>query len=464
MDPLRKDSRLWLYVPETPPEVTPDDLAVLSLYTGSAMLDEALAAAWEELTGRRAITVGRCERDSHAAASIVARVEEEALDRAPIWDDSRTFPCRTFRKKVGAVTAGFPCQPWSNAGARLGIQDPRWLWPDIVRIVRGVGAGVVFLENVPPILCGKATDEPGWSYPPGAWFVLRDLAAMGFDAEWCVVPASAMGAAHERRRWFCLAVHHSLLGRRDKGDDDALRSARGTSGLSGPLRDSAGLRLGKAKRGKAGRQRSNTSGPLRNTKSGGRKGLGLPARQGREGQGAADAQRALAESLPHPARVLERKPGTEERTVARWKSTRADPGRRSRQPVPDSEDAAAARGLSKRTSKAQSRSKQCDSGGLPDAGSPGRPQGTEDVRTGQPQLTAPCGDDFAFFAPGPHGWGPLWDTHLAPAIESGVCVLADGLALVVDASRVDQLRLSGNGVVALQAAVAAIVLGRRLEI
>lgn len=60
-------------------------------------------------------------------------------------------------------------------------------------------------------------------------------------------------------------------------------------------------------------------------------------------------------------------------------------------------------------------------------------------------------------------WPDIADApHLTPAIEPGVRVLADGLAYVVDESRVDQLRAGGNGVVPLQAAVAFRILGRRL--
>lgn len=51
---------------------------------------------------------------------------------------------------------------------------------------------------------------------------------------------------------------------------------------------------------------------------------------------------------------------------------------------------------------------------------------------------------------------------VAQTVESGVCGVADGLALVVDESRGDQLRAIGNGVVPLQAAVAFMVLARRV--
>ena len=52
--------------------------------------------------------------------------------------------------------------------------------------------------------------------------------------------------------------------------------------------------------------------------------------------------------------------------------------------------------------------------------------------------------------------------HLAPALEPGIRVLDARLAVVVDQSRVDQLRCGGNGVVALQAARAFVELAGRL--
>jgi DNA (cytosine-5)-methyltransferase 1 len=72
------------------------------------------------------------------------------------------------------------------------------------------------------------------------------------------------------------------------------------------------------------------------------------------------------------------------------------------------------------------------------------------------------------FAPGPldHRWeGIIADSpHLRPATEPGVCMLVDGLAYLVDESRSHQLRQVGNGVVALQAASAAVQLARRAGI
>jgi site-specific DNA-cytosine methylase len=61
-------------------------------------------------------TVGQVERETYAAATLVARMEEAALDCAPVWDDVGTFDGRPWRGAVDIVTAGYPCQPISVAG------------------------------------------------------------------------------------------------------------------------------------------------------------------------------------------------------------------------------------------------------------------------------------------------------------------------------------------------------------
>ena len=76
--------------------------------------------------------------------------------------------------------------------------------------------------------------------------------------------------------------------------------------------------------------------------------------------------------------------------------------------------------------------------------------------------------ELPLFPPGPadrDGWRELLGAHphLAPALEPGVRVHVDGLAVVVDAARTDQLRAGGNGVVPLEAACAFVLLARRIR-
>jgi DNA (cytosine-5)-methyltransferase 1 len=146
-----------------------------------------------KLAGINARTVAHVERDTYAAATLVARMAEAHLDQAPIWDDLTTFDGQAWRGKVDCITAGFPCQPFSAAGKQLGVEDDRWIWPAIKRIIFDVGPSFVFLENVPQLVRG------------GLAFVLSDLAQLGFDAEWGLYSAAEVGAPHKRERFWLLA-------------------------------------------------------------------------------------------------------------------------------------------------------------------------------------------------------------------------------------------------------------------
>lgn len=137
--------------------------------------------------------VGHVERDAFAAACLVARMEEQAMDPAPVWSDLFTFPAHLYRGKVDLITAGFPCQPFSSAGKRAGKLDDRWLWPAIAEYIAAIGPSYVFLENVPGLR------------RHGLGEILSDLAALGFDAEWGHYRADWLGAPHKRERFFLLA-------------------------------------------------------------------------------------------------------------------------------------------------------------------------------------------------------------------------------------------------------------------
>lgn len=149
-----------------------------------------------KLAARSHRTICYVEREAFAVNHLAEKGAAGALDRAPIWSDLRTFDGRPWRGVVDLVSAGFPCQPFSQAGARLGTADPRWLWPAIERIVGECEPGLVFLENVPGLV-RRGLDQ-----------VLQGLARLGFDAEWDVFSAEDVGAPRVRKRLFLLAHTH----------------------------------------------------------------------------------------------------------------------------------------------------------------------------------------------------------------------------------------------------------------
>ena len=134
------------------------------------------------------------EHDRDAVRVLRRRIAAGDLDDAPIWDDVRTFAGQPWRRCVDLITAGYPCQPESTAGKRLGHADERWLWADVWRVIRDVEPSYVFLENVAAHLSGT------WGR------VIGDLAAGGWRVEWDCVPAAAVGGPHGRDRLFALAA------------------------------------------------------------------------------------------------------------------------------------------------------------------------------------------------------------------------------------------------------------------
>lgn len=94
---------------------------------------------------------------------------------------------------VDVLLGGYPCQPFSSAGKRKGTADERHIWPDIARALGVLRPCLAVFENVAGHLS------------LGFDTVLGDLAALGFDARWCTLRASDVGAAHQRRRLFVVA-------------------------------------------------------------------------------------------------------------------------------------------------------------------------------------------------------------------------------------------------------------------
>lgn len=175
-------------------------LRTLSLCSGFGGLDLGLRHA-----GVDARTVCYVEREAFCAELLATRIEDEALDDAPIWSDLGTFDGAAWRGCVDLVVGGFPCQEVSVAGARRAQDGERWLWGEFARVIRDVRPRLVFLENVPGLLSAGVEDPATGLVHRAIGDVLGDLAALGFDAEWGVLGADDVGAPHRRKRWWCLA-------------------------------------------------------------------------------------------------------------------------------------------------------------------------------------------------------------------------------------------------------------------
>jgi DNA (cytosine-5)-methyltransferase 1 len=164
----------------------------LSICSGIGAIDLGLQSA----LGVK--SVGYIERDAFAAALLVARMEEQTMDVAPIWDDLTSFDSTAWSGCVDIISAGIPCQPFSYAGKHAGTEDERWLWPDIHRINQDCRASQIFIENTPGLI------------KRGLYEILHDLAEMGYSAEWGLFNASDSQAPHKRQRLFLLAHREDI--------------------------------------------------------------------------------------------------------------------------------------------------------------------------------------------------------------------------------------------------------------
>jgi len=139
------------------------------------------------------------EREGFPVANLVAKMEAGDLDAAPVFTDVKTFPYRKFRGCVDILSGGFPCQPFSAAGKRNGVEDPRHLFPYIAAGIRECQPRIVFLENVEGIISARTADGESVLQ-----YVLRELEGLGYRATAGVFSATEVGAPHQRKRVYIL--------------------------------------------------------------------------------------------------------------------------------------------------------------------------------------------------------------------------------------------------------------------
>lgn len=400
---------------------------ILSVCSGVGGLDLGVRVAVP--TAR---TVCFVEHEAFAAHILATRMEEGSLDPAPIWTDLHTFDGRPWRGAVDSIVGGYPCQPFSAAGKRLGAADPRHLWPEISRLIQEIQPRWCFFENVRGHLTLGFEDV--WS----------DLRRLGYRVEAGLFSAEEVGASHRRERLFILAVADRSNGRLpESGRRSEGRDGVGPAGeevahhhhqgreLLGPSHD---------RPGEAVARRDDADGcgeELANSKSN-RSDFTEPTNE-QKGDNSSSPPQCVRQTMVNPAH---------------------DHGRRGERGA----EAGA------RAHERGRRGPTSSGGGVADAGV----QGLEGCQQRDPlhggrhrqEAHGPVAELCCPFAPGPSD--PRWPDivrvrpDLAPATQPGVRLLVDGMDALVDESRVQQLRATGNGVVPLQAAYALATLARKI--
>lgn len=139
-------------------------------------------------------TIGFVEWDKYNK-----KVLAKNFPNTPIHGDITTYHGTLHEADI--ITGGFPCQPFSNAGKREGTNDSRYLWPEMLRVIREVQPTYVIGENVAGI----------YSMDNGSVFeqVCTDMEDEGYAVQSFRIPACATGAPHRRDRWWFCAVKNS---------------------------------------------------------------------------------------------------------------------------------------------------------------------------------------------------------------------------------------------------------------
>ena len=137
------------------------------------------------------------------------KVLKKNFNNIPIEEDIRNVKGERYAADV--ITGGFPCQPFSVAGKRKGTDDDRYLWDETIRVVRECKPRWFIGENVEGII----NIQDGMVLRQ----VCNDLEKEGFEVQCLIIPASGIGAWHQRKRVWILAYSNNNGSYRSKGNE-----------------------------------------------------------------------------------------------------------------------------------------------------------------------------------------------------------------------------------------------------
>ncbi len=443
---------MWLNVPSSI-DCEPDTIRLAGFCSGTGMFEYAVQEALE-LRGYRAGTVVHCEREATAAAALVG-IEAAAGRESLVWDDLSSFDGGCWRGLVDIAVAGLPCPAFSCAGKQAGNADERaWgegfdvadvdTWgpqPHFLRVLDGMRPAMVFLENVSPWVNGGSFQRFGDA-----------LCRLGYEIEDPVfIAAEDVGASHKRERVFILAVseeserwEHITRSRSESGTVTRWSS----EDMADPPRGRERQRQRQCQTSEAGAE----SGTERYCEV-----LAQPGNSRRKGtqrgRASSDAGTGSRRSATEQCGDMGNTAGDDKRGVPNGEHGQGESVGRSSVPGVGLSECTRRATAGARTGQYAGCESQEAERGLGNAEC--RRRTDEDTTQGGQSCAARGRTRIPVFSPARNDYG-AWaavagvDPSRMPAIESGVPVVADGMAF----SNSDLLRLGGNGVVTLAAAVA----------
>jgi DNA (cytosine-5)-methyltransferase 1 len=133
------------------------------------------------------------------------------------YEDITKTDFTIHRGSIDILTGGFPCQPYSSAGKRLGKEDERHLWPHMLRAIQEIEPSYVVGENVRGLT--------NWNGGVVFEEVCLDLESCGYEVQPILLPACAVGAPHRRDRvWFIATNSNNLRQHQCECDNEEFTS------------------------------------------------------------------------------------------------------------------------------------------------------------------------------------------------------------------------------------------------
>jgi len=140
--------------------------------------------------------------------------------KAELFEDIKKSNFKKYANKIDVLSGGFPCQPYSQAGKRLGTEDDRHLWPQMLRAIQEIKPIYIVGENVYGIVNwngGMVFDE-----------VQTDLENEGYEVQSVILPACAVGALHRRDRVWFVAYSNNNRTKRNQQHTQSKQEKYGT--------------------------------------------------------------------------------------------------------------------------------------------------------------------------------------------------------------------------------------------
>ena len=156
-------------------------MKVLDLFSGIGGFSLGLERAGME-------TIAFCEINPYCR-----KILEQHWPTVPIYTNVKNLNGIEYEGKVNLICGGFPCQPFSQAGKQGGSEDDRYLWPEMLRLIREIRPTWVLGENVTGII-NMELDK-----------IISSLEEEDYKVGTYIIPACGVDAPHKRNRVWIVA-------------------------------------------------------------------------------------------------------------------------------------------------------------------------------------------------------------------------------------------------------------------